>query len=69
MRMAGQWEKFGRAVLPSPSLDAFKAQVDKAPSSPSDRRVGTTLSRRFDYRAPQVPFSLNNLMTFFRKLG
>lgn len=66
--MAREWEKFGRAVLLSPSLDVFEAQLDKAPSSLSDHRVGTALSRRFDYGAPQVPSSLNNPMTFFKKL-
>lgn len=67
MRMAKQWDKFGRAVVLSPSLEVFKAQLDKAPTNLSDCTVDPALSRTLDWGPPQVPSSLKSPMILRKK--
>jgi len=44
----GKQQQPGRAAVPSPSLEVFKAQLGRAQSSPSEPTAGPAVNRGLD---------------------
>lgn len=55
-------EGAAQEVVQSPSLEIFKMQLDKALSNLFCTCIEPTLSRRLDWRPPEVPIHLNDSM-------